>query len=1188
VAAIDLGRHAVVEASAGTGKTYTLEQLVLRLLIDQHVPLDEILLVTYTDKATGELRGRLRAALEKKQAEAPEQRATLQTALDAFDRASICTIHGFCQRVLQEYAFENGQDFRSQLVHDQDLLPACLRELQRRLWRQDFGSRLPLILELAGYSQPGGAEQWEKWVGRLVANFRSSCDHRFHPPLQQDWIKQLDEFEVQLRAEVPGLRKLGGEAPRQELLEAHCWHVGFGRLDYRPDWREPRRSGILLPLLRWLVEPETTANPIASYRRLLWYCSRSTNSFGEHGFTLLSDRLTAKAKAQLPDLCPGLADAIRIVETIRARYERLALSHQLVVRTVCQLQEQLAQLKRERGLQSFDDLLVRVDAALDPLRNPRSTDLLRALRQRYRYAIVDEFQDTDPVQWRVFQSIFVTDADRHRLIVVGDPKQAIFGFRGADVHTFLHASRQLTEQHQAEPHDLAVNWRSCPDLLEALNCLFAAGGWFADSGIRYTAVQAPPPAQQPNRLVADRTGRAALTLVDVTGSDTLIGARADNARFIVAEIQRLLACPEAPALEFSIKGDPRKLKSNDICILVQKRKEAAPVIEELTRAGIPYSFHKQPGLWQSAEAVHLGYLLRALAAPDEAQAFRKALLTRFYRVRPEELARCDELPLNHRIHEFFRHWRKLAQGRSWAELFQSLLEDTGILLVDCREADAERRRANLQVIVQTLLQAAYLQDLDLPGLLAVFEDFRQRPGDEETDLQPVETEKPKVRILTIHAAKGLEFPIVFLAGGFTQRPSADWCTYRDTATGQTVLDLEKGADAKRLHELERSAEDRRLLYVALTRAMFKLYVPRVAAEGKKYRSPGPIASILAPAIDLSAVETLGRPLAEKVGARLGFFAGPAVGRPVETDQVALPAPAPPVLIVPSENLFPELDADLARRRILIRSFSSLHREAVQSERESPVYAGHLPRADDDAVETLDEQALLRGPVFGEIVHAVLEHCDFTAVLSAADPLHLLKPQSASRALIDEQLTMHLAELPALDEMAGAADRCRRLIAGLIWNGLRTPLSALGVPLGAIPAADRLHELEFAYPEAEGPLPPEVRRQEGFLTGVIDLVVRHAGKYFLIDWKTNTLPAYAPDDLWRNMQACDYHLQYRLYLQALVRWLKRVHGKSFNFPRDFGGVYYLYLRGLNGLDDRTGVYFAQPTRDDLNLPRLLGG
>jgi len=196
---IDLDRHAVVEASAGTGKTYTLEQLVLRLLDERQVPLDQILLVTYTEKATGELKERLRAALEKKLASGTGPAAAWQAALNSFERASIHTIHGFCQRVLQEYAFENGQDFRAELVHDRDLLDSCLREIQRKHWRQEFGERLPLILELAGFTHKSGGENWEDKVRQLVSRYRPACGHRLRPEPRADWLAALHRLEDDLR-----------------------------------------------------------------------------------------------------------------------------------------------------------------------------------------------------------------------------------------------------------------------------------------------------------------------------------------------------------------------------------------------------------------------------------------------------------------------------------------------------------------------------------------------------------------------------------------------------------------------------------------------------------------------------------------------------------------------------------------------------------------------------------------------------------------------------------------------------------------------------------------------------------------------------------------------------------------------------------------------------------------------------
>lgn len=522
MADVDLERHAVVVASAGTGKTYTLEQLVLRLLCDGHATLDQILLVTFTEKAAGELKSRLRTALEARAQDKPEDRRKLQAAIDSFDQAAISTIHGFCQRVLQEHAFENRQEFRADLVQDADLLESCLREIQRTTWRHDFGERLPLVLAVAGYDKPGrGTDAWEAKVQQLAGRYRPSCGHVLRPALDDNWV-----------------------------------------------------------------------------------------------------------------------ETVQILEAVRleAAREDPAFAEQLTIRTVLQLQGRLAQLKRERGQQSFEDMITRVDEALDERTNTGAATLLRSLRGRYRFAIVDEFQDTDPIQWRIFRRIFVEAGAGHRLFVVGDPKQAIFGFRGADLQTFLTARAQLVRDHGAVETDLSVNWRSSPQMLQSLNQLFGRGGWFEPSGLRYTDVEPAPKEERVNWVDADRTGRAALTLIDLSWYYKLVAARRHYGKVVAGEIRRLLAGSNGKSsLEFTEKRKSRQLEARDICILVWRRAEALPVIEALREAGIPYTFYKQHGLWQSPEAVHLGYLLRALARPEEPALFRKALLTRFYRIRPEAL-----------------------------------------------------------------------------------------------------------------------------------------------------------------------------------------------------------------------------------------------------------------------------------------------------------------------------------------------------------------------------------------------------------------------------------------------------------------------------------------------------------------------------------------------------------------------
>ncbi len=281
---MDLDRHGVVEASAGTGKTYTIQQLVLRLLTEADVKLEQILVVTFTEKATGELKTRLRRMLE----EAVEKRDVfspiVKPALEQFDQAPIFTIHGFCQRLLQEYALEQGQDFGAALVNDVDLFASALREIQRKQWRTYFGPRLKAVLEKAGYNR-GTADAWNQRVLDIAIRYKPRSGHRLKPDFVPDWWQRLDEADA--------------------------------------NW-----------------------------------------------------------------------------------------AGQLEIYTIDALHKHLREHKRERGLQSFDDMIASVEENLDSARNRNAESFLNTLRKRYRYGIVDEFQDTDPLQWRIFRRIFLDGAAR--------------------------------------------------------------------------------------------------------------------------------------------------------------------------------------------------------------------------------------------------------------------------------------------------------------------------------------------------------------------------------------------------------------------------------------------------------------------------------------------------------------------------------------------------------------------------------------------------------------------------------------------------------------------------------------------------------------------------------------------------------------------------------------------------------
>ncbi len=279
----------------------------------------------------------------------------------------------------------------------------------------------------------------------------------------------------------------------------------------------------------------------------------------------------------------------------------------------------IKELKTERGLFSFDDMIINVDQALAPA-NPGAPHFIGELRKRYHYAIIDEFQDTDPRQWNIFRRLFLEGAGP-RLIVVGDPKQAIFGFRGADLPTYIEAARAMTTEFGAADPGLDTNWRTIDDLLKPLNRLFETSQWFpAGTPIAFRPVKPPAPRDEPIVMINDKSGAAPFTLVGLSAAATLKKAQGKFARFAVQEIKRLLAAN----IVFRLKGKPKQLDAGDICCLVYRRKEAAPLADALTLAGLPFTFYKQDGLWQSTEASHLGIILQALAEPDDRSAFRKA------------------------------------------------------------------------------------------------------------------------------------------------------------------------------------------------------------------------------------------------------------------------------------------------------------------------------------------------------------------------------------------------------------------------------------------------------------------------------------------------------------------------------------------------------------------------------------
>jgi len=1180
---IDLSRHVLIEASAGTGKTYALENLVVQLLKDrQDLSLENILMVTFTEKATSELKVRIQEKLALEAAAAPNTADNGWTAgrirgiLDLFDTAAIYTIHGFCHTILRDFAFENGSLLQNEVVDDTPVFDAMLREQMRKAWPQWYGKELADVLQMSGFHT-----RKERFLTQVVSIakriYRPGIGDRLAPC---DGSEDFDRLRSAVSRQVSRLRSLVGNPP--------AFSSGFRQLNFHAGSRNLLLKKMVLPIESFLPAFDESSPAIAPLAALMDGL-RTVRSSGRQGIDCLVPEKWTKAGQNL-HVCPNLVDIRDRLAGLEEILSRLA--YHLAAQAIRQLQADAAEIKEQNGWISYDDMLSRVAAALD---EGRDSPLAQTLRSRYRIAFLDEFQDTDPVQWRIFQRLFLDDTDGssdNRLVLIGDPKQAIYSFRGADVFAYLDARyriEQLSRKDGACLYSLGINYRSLPALAAAFNTLFCQPDWFPaqdETGayqIGYGETGSPDVSELPAALAVDGSGRAAMNVIDLTEAPSPRLAKTTLSRFVAEEIRRLIDGGNTEIKNRS--NESRPLAPGDIAILVRNRSDASFLEPSLSGLGIPYSFYKKPGLFLSDEALYIGLVCRGILDPADAPAVKKALLTPFFAFAPNDLYAYEDLPSAHPLKQLLYQWHDLARGRKWGVLFQSLMADTGWLFRTAREETWDRQATNVRQIFEHLEAVAYRQNLDLRELSALLDSYRKQSlaVEEDADIHQIETESQKVQIMTMHVSKGLQFPVVFIAGGLTQRADDNVHIYHDFDPADPgggvykVIDL-SGSVAREKHAREREDEDRRLFYVALTRAQFKLYVPYYPVSR---RAPwvGPVCRFVSSAIgsafprDTDASDVLwlapgrpesGKPDLEKTDTKTKSTA---------IDRIA---PLPPL---PS-------DRDFRSRRVLLQSFTGLR---IRQDPYPGGQAGEMGfladrpkgREDDEALFASDSalfsstpsaDELPGGADTGSMLHDILEAIDFGAV---AD--------SEGESIADEGtngIIHHAMDLYRVDH-SWYPRICRMLI-----NALRTPIGSDQKPfsLGRLKREDRIHEIEFYYPlTLSADMSPEIPdcdvdvNKPRMIHGYVDLVFRHGGKYFIADWKSNRLDGgYGPQAMEDCMNEAGYHMQYKLYTLAMLRWLAQALGSNSEAQDRFGGVLYFFLRGMGG-ERNAGVYSVSPSR-----------
>ena len=1188
----------LIEASAGTGKTFTISALYLRLVLG-HGGADgfarellppEILVVTFTDAATRELRDRIRARLvqaarvfrdeeqgddllQQLRGDFPAEQwpacaRRLDIAAQWMDEAAVSTIHGWCQRMLREHAFDSGSLFEQSLETDHGELMA---EVARDYWRQQCypldGAALAWVMThwqhpdkllkdklrpLLGEDDAAPAEALGALLERDLAA-RQAALERIRQPWR-GWLPELEAFyrEASAVGQLNG-NKLGARTFEPRLAMLRAWCEGTGELSFKDD----------------------------HFKR----------------FKLDGLRDACKKGVELP-LSGQVLAALDDMETLEQRLAALADPAEPAQRhAAAWVRQRFEQEKRRRAEMGFDDMLTRLDAALQGDNGERLAEVIRG---QFPVALIDEFQDTDPLQYRIFDAIYRVEADAPQtgLFLIGDPKQAIYAFRGADIHTYLRARRATDGRHA----NLDTNFRSSQALVAAVNRVFqlaeqreSGRGAFlfregADNPLPFLEVQAN--GRQETWQVEGATPPA-LTFWQLDSEEPLSGSayQTELAARTASEIARLLNLGQQGQAGFAKTDEFQALRPSDIAVLVRNGKEAEAIRSQLAKRGVRSVYlSDKDSVFASQEAKDLLLWLRACAEPDVDRPLRAALASRSLGL---ELAELEQLNQDERIWERrvmqFRGYRQRWQRQGVLPMLHRLLHDFALPQRLMARDDGERALTNLLHLAELLQQAAAELDGEQALIRYLSELLAGEVQAADEQILRLESDAALVRVVTIHKSKGLEYPLVFLPFicGFRAAEGGQPLQVHDGERRRLVLnpDDEVIAQADR----ERLGEDLRLLYVALTRARHACWLGIAdlkvgnAKQSRLHESAlGYLLGGGAPLAGSAALADWLKPLA------------------VAGESCVLPAPQT------DDARFAEwqgAEAELhwrtpdrkAAEHWWIASYSALRTGESEAAVEPSRFDDAAPdspaaqKAGDDERENVfvplrvgDVPSLHRfprGPNPGTFLHGLLELAGregFAAL--AADPARL-RDQIARRcqlrgmtewiAPLGDWLLELLSTPLALGEGAQAA------LAELATYQpeLEFWFEARRVDVRRIDALVQRHVLP-------GQPRPALSRDtlNGMFKGFIDLVFEHEGRYYVVDYKSNWLggddAAYTAEAMEKAVTEHRYDLQYVLYLLALHRQLQ-LRLPDYDYDRHIGGALYLFLRGSRA--DGQGIHHARPPR-----------
>ena len=1154
---IPLNDSNLIEASAGTGKTYTISLLYLRFILESEPQLsvDQLLVVTYTIAATKELKDRIRTRLNEaliafsfpelacdeyrelclQYANHTDAIFRLYTALLNFDEAAIFTIHSFCQRALKETAFDSGLGFDNELLDDQsELMQSLLDDYWRKMFQQ-APNILLLLLQTKNITPDSLLNDIQNVVGKPYLK-------RLRPDTDFD-IQQLTQTLEQTY-------QLAIKTYQQQLSEITALLTHFKQENYfnKHSVSDKKVDAMIKEMAILLSDhfespPAKLPQPLEGLSQDKLKLKKSAPAISHCFFTQWQHFI--EAKAALDHCVSNYHDVLR----------NDALDY---------LHDQLPLEKRRKGILSFDDLLLQLDLALES-----NTALAPILLAQYPVAMIDEFQDTDPIQYAIFQKIYgASHNGDHTVFFVGDPKQAIYSFRGADIYTYQKASKDT--QHQ---YTLNKNWRSHPKLIDALNCLFTRNtNPFIDENISYQSINAGQ-QEEPALVTDDERAPLRLWTIDTLKQEgqnkTIADLKEEIAQRVAQDITQLLTSAD--------KGNAmiadRALEGGDIAVLVRSHKQGQQIKAALTQCGVASVQSAKESIFKTHEAQELMVLLMAIAQPAREDQVRRALVTDLFAYRADDLIDFDEnnTAWDNKLHAF-QHWHQLWLVQGFIPMMRHLMRDESIPLRLLSHDNGERRLTNLLHIAELIHHESHQNSRGMEGVIRWLQQQAEHSNlSSDYSQLRLESDDKLVKIVTIHKSKGLEYNIVYCPYLWSDglQGSKDPAILFHNDEHIPCVDIgstQRKAHIKRFEE-EVAAENMRLLYVALTRAKYHCTVVTAPQKIVGY-------------IDRSA---LGWLLSQgTLAGSKAFF--PNYQETLETlaevSQDAIEVKSLP------ENTPLEYQRKTTTPRLHVRLFSSSIQQDHRITSFSALSYGHHSETADHDQDIVFNSYLKadtpaefpRGSRAGSCLHDIYEHIDFTQPLATNE-----------ESVIINALTKWGFDL----ELADTAQT-------LLSNSLQAPLFASDpdFKLSNLSTAQRLNEMEFVFPLALlkiDQLKPllitafveehqhvirhainslDFQQVRGYLKGYIDLIFEYNGKYYIADYKSNHLEDYGDQSLLSAMAHSHYYLQYLIYTVALHRYLTQ-RLTNYHYKTHFGGVYYLFIRGMSEDHPNQGVFYNQP-------------